>query len=74
MTRWRCTDCGAITATEGPIALDAEFRVNVCPACQRVNQFIEVCDESGCELKATCGWYADDGEYRRTCMTHAEWP
>lgn len=42
---------------------------NVCSRCRDAEQFVNMCDEPGCNNEAGCGWPSDNG-YRRTCGEH----
>lgn len=45
---------------------------SICPKCRSAEQFDNLCDEPGCDAKATCGWPTPDEGYRRTCCKHME--
>lgn len=77
LKRWRCAECGTISLgialLTAPNPFDAEHSITGCPTCKDVPQFKEICDESGCDSPATCGFPVESGfgGYRRTCGKHS---
>ena len=74
MTRWRCSDCnwigndGELLSAPNPFYPDDT--ILGCPNCKQIGEFIELCDEPGCDRPATCGSPTPSG-YRRTCFDHS---
>jgi hypothetical protein len=71
---WRCNTCGEKSSDEAllhaPSPLDPQDELIGCPHCKRTDGFDEICDEPGCEARATCGWKPKGEAYRRTCGKH----
>ena len=74
--RWICTECeftGALD--EFDHVPDPKSTANgwtVCPRCRAADHVTDVCDEPGCDRRATCGFPVDDERgYRRTCFEHS---
>jgi len=71
--KWKCGCCDTISLDSDLLRAANPFlpekTLVACPECKDVNDFIEICDESGCEEEANCGFPVPDG-YRRTCGTH----
>ena len=72
--RWMCEECewvglhSDIDRVHDPKpGSDVEW--SICPNCRAAERFINLCDEPGCNGKATCGWLSAEG-YRRTCGPH----
>lgn len=76
MSRWVCTECeyiGALSTFD--TVRDPKDENNwwtICPNCRAADQITDVCDEPGCERRATCGWPGKNGGYRRTCFDHSQ--
>ena len=75
--RWRCSSCGVISLESeflsAPNPFNEEDTLIGCPNCFAINDVVEICDEPGCEIEASCGFPVDDpafGGYRRTCYKH----
>lgn len=73
MIRWRCEHCRKIVPDaemlRAPHPFEPGDSVLGCPSCHAIDAFVDVCDEPGCDLDASCGWPSDAG-YRRTCHKH----
>lgn len=77
--RWQCSECRHISLESAlltePSPFDPQDTLMACPVCLSVAgiEFKELCDEPGCDKRATCGFPAGDefGGYRRTCIGHA---
>lgn len=75
---WRCDACGhrlsdseiVTTYVDHPKPGHDRVRLAQCPECGECEQFVNVCDEPGCERDATCGWPTKAADYRRTCYDH----
>lgn len=78
--RWRCNNCGAITANAGlltaPSPFDPSDILTACPRCLCCDEgFALLCDEPWCNREARCGWPTGNdadafGGYRQTCHNH----
>ncbi|MBA1446803.1 MAG: hypothetical protein M3H12_04745 [Chromatiales bacterium] len=74
--QWRCLECSEIVLETELLTAKNPFddtdTLVGCPKCRGVGGFEEICDETKCEEKATCGFpdKKDFGGYRRTCGKH----
>ena len=75
--QWKCSECNEISLETAlliaPNPFDETDTIGGCPLCLAVEGFTEICDETGCEGQATCGYPTKDGShggYRRTCWRH----
>lgn len=78
--RWKCNACGTVTLEPelltAPSPFDDTDLLTACPNCKQCDEGFELlCDESGCDAVAGCGWptrnNADEwGGYRNTCGKH----
>ena len=71
---WKCDDCEKLIL-DGEFAIaDHPFineeKINGCPKCGSVGEFLLMCDEDGCEQESTCGFPTEKYGYRRTCGLH----
>ena len=68
-------ECGKISIEKNllraPNPFDEGDFIIGCPFCKAACDFYEICYEPGCEMVATYGFVAEDGEYRRTCLRHS---
>ena len=75
MQKWRCKVCDEITLEvellHAPNPFNAEDTITGCPACKSCDGFDEICDETGCNQQAQCGFPTGNG-YRRTCGKHMD--
>jgi hypothetical protein len=72
--RWGCNSCDWLGLEtyllRAPNPFDqGETEILGCPKCKAVDDFLECCDEAGCEQEASCGFPTESG-YRRTCWKH----
>lgn len=71
---YRCSDCRRIfnesEILRGTNPFNKAEGIDGCPRCFGINTLEAVCDETGCDSLATCGWSKPDGSRRRTCYTH----
>lgn len=71
--RWRCEECKKIfnesELLQAQNPFDIHQTISGCPNCKAVEDFINICDEPGCDREATCGFPTPSG-YRRTCGDH----
>ena len=76
LKRWRCEACDSISlATElltAPNPFNPEQLLTGCPICKHAEGFTKLCDRSGCDRVATCGFPVGPelGGYWRTCDRH----
>jgi hypothetical protein len=80
-TKWRCTECGAITKDSDLLRAPSPFNSTEilcgCPHCFMSTDFDILCDEPGCTNIVSCGWPTgnkndDWGGYRSTCSQHTK--
>ena len=70
--RFICDECGKIFEREADIPQWPRPNGSswgYCDRCDSAESFTNICDEPGCNHKATCGFPDKDG-YRRTCGEH----
>ena len=71
--KWRCPECGwrgdTTELLRAPNPFDAGQIILGCPGCKEAPQFVNTCDEPGCEKDVSCGWSSPAG-YRHTCHDH----
>ena len=74
--RWRCEECNWI-GLEGELDVvrdpkpESGVHWSICPQCRAAEQFINLCDEPGCDKPSSNGWPSPEG-YRRTCWLHGK--
>ena len=75
--RWRCVECDHVALEMDLLSAENPFRpeerITGCPSCRGIVEFEELCDEPGCDEKATCGFPGASeliSGYRRTCFEH----
>jgi hypothetical protein len=86
-TKWRCTECGAITKDSNILRAPSPFNSTEilfgCPYCfmstdfEISTGFDILCDEPDCTNIASCGWPTgnkddDWGGYRYSCLQHSK--
>lgn len=73
-TLWKCDECGWRGTSEDFKRAPHPFRqgeeIIGCPQCGCTDEFVNMCDEPGCDREASSGWPSPQG-YRRTCHNHA---
>jgi len=71
--RWKCVECDWIGKDylTAPSPFDQDDMLVACPDCKTVHSLVDLCDQFGCKLEATCGWPTKAGGYRRTCFAHS---
>lgn len=77
--RWRCEECRGVSLEAGLLTAPSPFNINEtltgCPYCLGCGKVELLCDDPGCESKATAGFPTekeDHGGYRRTCYKHTK--
>ena len=79
--QWRCRECGCISLGIDLLRAQNPFgildTVVGCPECKDVCDFDEICDDGGCDKRATCGFPTAEGDefggYIRTCYEHSKY-
>ena len=81
--QWECKECGWRGLTHTFLRAANPWNgadMYGCPQCYEIEPFINMCDEPGCGMAATCGTPYQHGkegtDYRRTCGKHIPkgWP
>lgn len=72
--RWQCQSCDwtgdDAELLRAPNPFNPADTICGCPKCRAADDFVNTCDEPGCDKEAQCGFPSPQG-YRRTCSRHA---